>query len=163
MTTADKIKQRAIRAWTMYDWANSAFATTVMAAVLPNYFGLFIATEASLTLWGYTVAIGSLIAALISPVLGAIADFRGSKKVFMGFFVALGVVSTALLFFVKTPGDWLMASCIFSARSGLPVRWSFMTPCCRMWLIRTRLTRYPPAVTPLDISAAAFSCSSMWS
>jgi len=113
MTTTDKIKLRAIRAWTMYDWANSAFATTVMAAVLPNYFGLFIATEASLTLWGYTVAIGSLIAALISPVLGAIADFRGSKKVFMGFFVALGVVSTALLFFVQTPGDWLMASILY--------------------------------------------------
>ncbi len=113
MTTAENIKQRAIRAWTMYDWANSAFATTVMAAVLPNYFGLFIATETSLTLWGYTVAIGSLIAALISPVLGAIADFRGSKKIFMGFFVALGVVSTALLFFVKTPGDWLMASILY--------------------------------------------------
>jgi UMF1 family MFS transporter len=81
--------------------------------VLPNYYGTFIATEASLTLWGYTVAIGSLIAALISPVLGAIADFRGSKKTFMGFFVALGVVSTALLFFVKTPGDWLMASILY--------------------------------------------------
>jgi len=45
--------------------------------------------------------------------LGAIADFRGSKKIFMGFFVALGVVSTALLFFVKTPGDWLMASILY--------------------------------------------------
>ena len=109
----NELKQRAIRAWTMYDWANSAFATTVMAAVLPNYYGTFIATEASLTLWGYTVAIGSLIAALISPVLGAIADFRGSKKTFMGFFVALGVVSTALLFFVKTPGDWLLASILY--------------------------------------------------
>jgi len=113
ITMIDKIKMRAIRAWTMYDWANSAFATTVMAAVLPNYYGLFIATETSLTLWGYTVAIGSLIAALISPVLGAIADFRGSKKVFMAFFVALGVISTALLFFVRTPGDWLMASILY--------------------------------------------------
>ena len=106
----DKIKIKAIRAWTMYDWANSAFATTVMAAILPNYFGMDIATEASLTLWGYTVAIGSLIAALISPILGAIADFRGSKKTFMGFFVALGVVSTALMYMVDTPGDWLLAS-----------------------------------------------------
>jgi len=111
--TADEVKQRAICAWTMYDWANSAFATTVMAAVLPNYFGLFIATEASLTLWGYTVAIGSLIAALLSPILGAIADFRASKKKFMGFFVALGVISTALLFFVQTPADWLMASILY--------------------------------------------------
>jgi UMF1 family MFS transporter len=109
----DEIKKRAIRAWTMYDWANSAFATTIMGAILPNYFSLFIATENSLTLWGYTVAIGSLIAALISPVLGAIADFRGSKKVFMGFFIALGVISTALMFFIKAPGDWLMACILY--------------------------------------------------
>jgi len=109
----DKIKIKAIRAWTMYDWANSAFATTVMAAILPNYFGIYIATEASLTLWGYTVAIGSLIAALISPILGAIADFRGSKKTFMGFFVALGVISTALMYLVDTPGDWLLASILY--------------------------------------------------
>jgi len=109
----DKIKIKAIRARTMYDWANSAFATTVMAAILPNYFGMYIATEASLTLWGYTVAIGSLIAAIISPVLGAIADFRGSKKSFMGFFIALGVASTALMYLVDTPGDWLLASVLY--------------------------------------------------
>jgi len=109
----DKLKKRAIRAWTMYDWANSAFVTTVSASILPNYFSLFIATEGSLTLWGYTVAIGSLIAAVISPVLGAIADFRGTKKVFMGFFVALGVISTALFYLVDTPGDWLLASVLY--------------------------------------------------
>ena len=109
----DNLHKRAIRAWTMYDWANSAFATTVMSAILPNYFGMFIATEGSLTLWGYTVAIGSLIAALLSPVLGSIADFRGSKKVFMGFFVALGVVATALLYLVDQPGEWLLACILY--------------------------------------------------
>jgi len=110
---ADKIKRRAIRAWTMYDWANSAFATTVMAAILPNYFGMYIATQESLTIWGYTVSIGSLIAAVISPVLGAIADFRGSKKPFMAFFVGLGVVSTALMFLVDQPADWILASVLY--------------------------------------------------
>ena len=110
---ADKIKQRAVRAWTMYDWANSAFATTVMAAILPNYFGLYIATEESLTVWGYTVAIGSLVAALISPVLGAIADFRGTKKVFLAIFVGLGVISTALMFLVDTPGEWFLAVVLY--------------------------------------------------
>ena len=109
----DKVKIKAIRAWTMYDWANSAFATTVMAAILPNYFGLYIDPENSISIWGYTVAIGSLIAALISPILGAIADFRGSKKTFMGFFVALGVASTALMYLVDSPGDWLLASILY--------------------------------------------------
>jgi len=108
-----KLHKRAIFAWTMYDWANSAFATTIMASILPNYFGMFIATEGSLTLWGYTVAIGSLIAAIISPVLGAIADFRGSKKLFMAFFVALGVISTALLFLVDQPEEWLLTCILY--------------------------------------------------
>jgi UMF1 family MFS transporter len=109
----DKLKAKAIRAWTMYDWANSAFATTIMASILPNYFSMYIATDAALTLWGYTVAIGSLIAAVISPVLGAIADFRGSKKSFMAFFVALGVISTALMYLVDTPDDWLLCSILY--------------------------------------------------
>jgi MFS transporter, UMF1 family len=109
----DQIKKRAIRAWTMYDWANSAFATTIMGAVLPNYFAAFIAGENSLTLWGYTVAIGSLIAAVFSPVLGAIADFRGSKKLFLGCFAALGIVSTALMFLIRTPNDWLLACILY--------------------------------------------------
>ncbi|MBG0784720.1 MAG: MFS transporter [Anaerolineaceae bacterium] len=105
-----KLQQRA---WVMYDWANSAFATTVMGAILPNYFSAYIATEGALSIWGYTVAIGSLIAALISPVLGAIADFRGSKKKFMVFFIALGVVSTALLYLVDKPGDQMLASILY--------------------------------------------------
>jgi UMF1 family MFS transporter len=108
-----KNRKREQRAWVMYDWANSAFATTVMGAILPNYFAAYIATEGALSIWGYTVAIGSLIAALISPVLGAIADFRGSKKKFMVFFIALGVISTALLYLVDQPGDQLLASILY--------------------------------------------------
>ena len=110
----DALRKKAIWAWTMYDWGNSAFATTVMAAVLPNYFLTYIATNnEALALWGYTVAIGSLFAALISPVLGAIADFRGSKKTFMAFFIGLGVLSTALMFFVQQPDDWLLGCILY--------------------------------------------------
>ena len=106
-------KKRVQLAWAMYDWANSAFVTTVMGAILPNYFAAYIATEGALTIWGYTVAIGSLIAAVISPVLGAIADFRGSKKKFMAFFIALGVISTALLYLVRSPADQMLASILY--------------------------------------------------
>lgn len=97
--------KRSVRAWTMYDWANSAFATTVMGVVLPAYFGDYIAKGASVPIWGQAVAIGSLLAAIMSPILGAIADFKASKKKFMAFFIALGVISTALLWFVVTPED----------------------------------------------------------
>lgn len=109
-----KKHKSAIWGWVMYDWANSAFATTIMGALLPNYFGAYIATgENALPIWGYAVALGSLIAAVISPVLGAIADFRGSKKKFMAFFIALGVISTALLYLVEGPDDQLLCIILY--------------------------------------------------
>jgi len=109
--------RRAISAWTMYDWANSTFATTIMAAVFPVYYATLGAPGDAGALmtsrWGFTTAIAALIAAVISPILGAVADFRGSKKKFLGFFMGLGVISTALLFFTTGEGSWFIASIIF--------------------------------------------------
>lgn len=113
----EKQHRLAIRAWTMYDWANSSFATTMMAAVLPVYYATLGAAGDSPAMmtsrWGFTTAIAALIAAVISPILGAIADFRGSKKKFLAFFMVLGVIATALLFIPNKAGDWLLASIIF--------------------------------------------------
>jgi MFS-type transporter involved in bile tolerance (Atg22 family) len=105
--------KRAITAWTMYDWANSSFATTIMAAVLPVYY----ANVAAATLpenmrsayWAYTTTISLLLVAILGPILGAMADYSGTKKRFLTFFVLLGSVSTALLYFVGQ-GDYLLAS-----------------------------------------------------
>jgi UMF1 family MFS transporter len=113
----EKEHKRAITAWTMYDWGNSAFATTMMAAVLPIYYATLGAVGDSPAMmtsrWGFTTALAALIAAVISPILGAVADFRGSKKKFLAIFMGLGVVATALLFFPNQPGDWFIASFIF--------------------------------------------------
>ena len=51
--------KKAIWAWTMYDWANSAFATTIMASILPAYFSTYIDPGNSVAIWGSVVAIGS--------------------------------------------------------------------------------------------------------
>lgn len=114
--TDEKLHKRAIRAWTMYDWGNSAFATTIMAAVLPVYYTSVaagnLAPNIATAYWGFTSSISALIAALISPILGAVADFRGSKKRFLTIFMILGVTGTALLYLIKT-GDWLLASIFF--------------------------------------------------
>ncbi len=109
----DKLKKRAVFAWTMYDWANSAFVTTIGAAILPIYFSDYIKLNDSLASWGLLVSIGSLIVAVISPVLGAIADFRGAKKKFMAFFVVLGIIPTALLYIVEQPDQWLLAALFY--------------------------------------------------
>lgn len=112
----EKLHKKAISAWTMYDWANSTFATTIMAAVLPVYYSSVAAANLSPNLatayWGYTTSIAALLAAIISPILGAIADFRGSKKRFLTIFMLIGVTGTALLYFIQT-GDYLLASLFF--------------------------------------------------
>ena len=114
---SERQHKQEIRAWTLYDWANSTFATTMMAAVFPIYFATLGAageTGAIMTSrWGFTTAFAALVAAVISPLLGAVADFRGSKKKFLTFFMLLGVISTALLFFPNQQGSWLIASIFF--------------------------------------------------
>jgi UMF1 family MFS transporter len=108
--------KRTIWSWVLYDWANSAFVTTVSAAVLPVYFanvaGVNLGGNLATVYWAYISSIALLIAAILSPILGAIADFKGAKKKFFTFFVILGVTSTALLYYVQT-GDWALAAILF--------------------------------------------------
>jgi len=109
-------KKKKIYAWALYDWGNSAFATVILAAVLPIFYkdvaGAELPGNLATSYWGYTQTAAMLIIALISPVLGAAADYSNSKKSFLKFFVVLGVSGTALLFFVNR-GDYLLASLFF--------------------------------------------------
>ena len=113
---ASNVRKKAIWAWTMYDWGNSAFATTIMAAVLPVYYSTVAASNlppnVATAYWGYTTSLAALLAAIISPILGAMADFRGSKKSFLTIFMVIGVTATALMYFIGT-GDWMLASLLF--------------------------------------------------
>jgi UMF1 family MFS transporter len=112
----EKAHKRAIIAWTFYDWANSAFATTIMAAVLPVYYSTVAAANLPPNIatanWGYTTTISLLLVAVIAPILGAMADFSGAKKKFLTIFAGVGIIGTALLYFIGE-GDWLMASIFF--------------------------------------------------
>jgi UMF1 family MFS transporter len=115
--TSTRFTQRQmINAWCMYDWANSAFATTILAAVLPVYYsqvaaaGLPAATATAY--WGLGLSLSLAIVAVLSPILGTISDVARSKKGFLTAFALLGTVGTGLLVFVDT-GDWLLASALF--------------------------------------------------
>jgi len=100
----------------MYDWANSGFATTVMAAVLPVYYGAVAAGNlppaVATAYWGYTNTIGMLIMAFVAPVLGAVADHSGSRKRFIGAFALLGILFTASMVLIGA-GDWKLASALY--------------------------------------------------
>lgn len=101
----------------MYDWANSAFATTIMAAIFPPFYrslvtGAGLPESNATAYWGYTTSIALLIIALIAPVLGAVSDSTGGKKLYVAFFAWLGILSTAAFLVIGTD-TWLLASTLF--------------------------------------------------
>lgn len=101
----------------MYDWANSAFATTILASLLPIYYstvaGSTLPSEATATAyWSLTISFSLFVLAILSPILGTISDVMRSKKRFLAVFVGAGVIGTGLLVFIST-GDWLLASLFF--------------------------------------------------
>ena len=111
-----KQERKIIWGWAMYDWANSAFATTVMAGFFPIFFKQYWSVGAdvnqSTAMLGFGNSIASLFVALMAPLLGAIADRGCMKKKFMIFFAYLGVLMTAGLYLVGK-GDWMMAIFVY--------------------------------------------------
>jgi len=105
-----------LRAWAMYDWANSAFQTTVITAVFPRFFsdfaaaGLAPADATARFAWATTIAV--TITAVIGPILGAIADIRGLKKTLLAVSMTVGIVATLLMATISR-GDWVFAAAVF--------------------------------------------------
>jgi len=109
------VNKKAIKAWIMYDWANSAYATTVLAAVLPVFYASVAAatldTDTAASYLAYTHSIGMLCVALLTPLLGTLADLSGRKGDFLRVFAIIGVLAT-LGFSAIGEGDWLLASAL---------------------------------------------------
>lgn len=107
---------KSIWGWVMYDWANSAFATSVMGVFFPVFFKEFwcsgLDVNRSTLMLGLTNSIATLVVVISAPILGAVADQGSSKKKFLLGFAYLGVITTSLLFLLGE-GRWLMASSIF--------------------------------------------------
>lgn len=97
-----KVINREHRAWYMYDFGNSAYAAVILLAFYSAYFkGNVVGGAEGSRLWGVSVGIAMLVVAIISPILGAIADFSVSKKKFLFIFSSITWLFTALLFFVE--------------------------------------------------------------
>jgi len=119
-------KKLAWLGWCAYDWANSAFATVALAAVLPVYFLSLVpkgGAQFSITgfhfslsgasLWGYSVSLSVFFVALLAPYLGAVADSRNLRRPLLILFCLIGVLGTCLLALVG-PGQWLAAAFFFT-------------------------------------------------
>jgi UMF1 family MFS transporter len=117
------VKRREIFGWAMYDFANSAFATTILAVIFNQYFATVVAGgEKGVELLGFrlhgasfftfSVSVSMAISAVLSPFLGAVADSSGTKKRFLMIFCYTAILFTGLLFFVHA-GDYWMGAIFF--------------------------------------------------
>ena len=125
--------QRAIRGWCVYDWANSAFSTSITVAILPIYFAAIFTSEfhtggpdflgstlGAETLWAWTIGLSALLVAVSSPILGVIADRAPLKMWLLRTYASAGALFTFLLLFSAYTGhDWAwLLGCFFIANVG---------------------------------------------
>jgi UMF1 family MFS transporter len=112
---------KEILAWSMYDFANSAFATTILAVVFQEYMKHLVPPEGARLLgmtvsaagvWALALGTSLAISAAMAPVIGAVCDYSASKKKWLAGFWVLGCAATLGLFFAR-PGDWLLGSALF--------------------------------------------------
>ena len=112
----EMFRDRSIFSWALYDWANSVFATTVIAGFFPVFFKEYWSSEAdpvvSTAQLGFANSIGSVFILIAAPILGAIADGGGARKKYLAAFTALGIVASAGLWFVEQ-GDWSTAAVVY--------------------------------------------------
>ncbi len=122
MSIAEKIglRTRPQKAWALYDWANSAFVTVIIAAIFPAYYRVVsnatdAAADSSIATGrlAITTSIALALVALMAPILGAIADAAPVKKKFLAAFMLLGASATAAMGFLG-PDQWRLASVLFA-------------------------------------------------
>jgi UMF1 family MFS transporter len=114
---SNSVNKRAVWGWALYDWANSAFATTIMAGFFPGFFKQVWSQGVDVNLSTFRLGVGnavaSLVVALMAPVLGAIADHGGHRKHFLIGLTYLGVLMTAALMLIPQ-GQWVWAMLIYA-------------------------------------------------
>jgi UMF1 family MFS transporter len=108
--------RRELRAWAMYDWANSAWVLTIQTVLFPVYF-IDVAAAGfpegmALQRYGWITSAALVVIAVAAPILGAVGDFAGIRKRLLGVFLGIGALAVACLFFVQQ-GDWLLAAVLF--------------------------------------------------
>ncbi|MGH9318815.1 MAG: MFS transporter [Vicinamibacteria bacterium] len=105
-----------LRAWALYDWANSAFWTTIVAAVFPIYFTRVAASDLAPSVatarFAAATSLAMVFIAVLSPILGAMADYAGLRMKMLGAFLGLGVIATASMVFIER-GEWKLAALLF--------------------------------------------------
>ncbi len=117
MNTTTTQYKKIVNSWIMYDWANSAYITVVIAAIYPPFYRSVVKaagfSEGEATaMWAYTAALALGLITLVGPILGAISDHLGGKKYFLAFSAGIGIVATSALAFSDSI-SYLAVSAVF--------------------------------------------------
>ncbi|MEG1662219.1 MAG: MFS transporter, partial [Clostridiales bacterium] len=102
--------------WILYDWANSVYATVIMSTLFPIYFATIAADasgQAGDVIWGYGTSAATLMVAVLAPLLGSVADFRGMKKKLLLCCILVGT-SFTLTMAIFDQWQWMLAGYIVS-------------------------------------------------
>ncbi|MDH5437205.1 MAG: MFS transporter [Gammaproteobacteria bacterium] len=114
------LNQKQVISWALYDWANSAYATVIIAGFFPVFFKQYwsagVDNSTSTFYLGLSNSVASLVIVLLAPLLGAIADQASARKGFLLFFAALGMVMCGSLYFVQS-GQWPLAVLLYIVAS----------------------------------------------
>jgi UMF1 family MFS transporter len=110
------VTRREILGWCMYDVADSSFTTVIVTTAFAMYFARVVVGDESRAdlLWGWAASISELAVGLVAPVLGAVADYSGSRKKFLGACAAAIILFTASLWFAQ-PGTVVLALLLYVA------------------------------------------------
>jgi UMF1 family MFS transporter len=123
-------QKKVVNAWSLYDWANSAYALVITSTIFPIYYNSVTSSKTTdivhfigrdyknTALYSYALSFSFLIVAFISPILSGIADYSGNKKAFMKFFCFLGSASCSALYFFNGDNLWLGISAFVFAGVG---------------------------------------------
>lgn len=118
-TTVERVSRRGIWGWMLFDWAAQPFFTVVTTFIFGPYFVSRMASDPAegQAVWGYGIAAAGLAIAVLSPVLGAIADQTGPRKPWIGFFAVIQIAALSLLWFAAPGSNLYIAVLLFSLAS----------------------------------------------
>ena len=119
--------KRGIWGWMLFDWAAQPFFTVVTTFIFGPYFVARMASDPAIgqAAWGYGIAISGLVIAVLSPVLGSIADQTGARKPWIGFFAVIQIIALSMLWFAA-PGSSLIAPLLFFSLASIAAEFSIV-------------------------------------
>lgn len=106
--------RRAVAGWCLFDWANSAFPAVITTFVFATYFTQGVAADpvSGTAQWGHALAVAGFVIAVLSPILGSVADLTGRRKAWLAAFAVLNVAAVAALWFVRPSSDSVMLALV---------------------------------------------------